>query len=664
MIGKLALKDMKEKIDELVECLNYYTELYDKGTPELSDRDWDSMYFDLQYLEGVTGYYRPDSPTQCIKHTQVNELNRVTHNHLMLSLDKTKDLNEIQNFLNQSEEEPYVCMGKMDGLSMSLLYEDGKLVRAETRGADGIVGEDVTHNAKVIKNLPVRIDTKDRLVIDGEVILKTDDFLKLKETNPEFKNQRNIAAGSIRLLNSEQCAARNLCFLAWDVIEYNDNQMLNMDYLHNRMSYIKHFGFNVAPCILNDTIPLEKQVEIIKKECNRLNYPIDGCVFKFDSMKYGETLGKTEHHFKNAMAYKFHDELYETVLEDIEWSMGRTGVLTPVAVFEDIEIDNTTVNRASLHNYSIMSTIKGGPLFKGQSIKVFKANQIIPQISEVIESDKEDNQYFSIPSTCPVCGGNVELLEEDSGVVNLYCMNPNCEGKAVNKFDHFCGTKGLDIKGLSKKTLEKLLEWKWIADYEDIFELAGHRDEWVKKSGFGATSVDKILRNIQSATIDTSLSAFISALGIPLIGKTVAKEIENRVENWNDFRNKVHDKNFDFSDWDGFGVEKNLALKNYDYLPADIIVDRYITFKEKKKEEKIQTLKGVTVVITGKLSIKRDEFKALIEAAGGKVTGSVTKNTNYLVTDNPESGTAKNKKAKELGVTIISESDFRSQFEI
>lgn len=273
-------------------------------------------------------------------------------------------------------------------------------------------------------------------------------------------------------------------------------------------------------------------------------------------------------------------------------------------------------------------------------------------------------QYIEIIKECPICKGLTSIHISDSGVKVLMCDNPNCEGKAVNKFDHFCGTKGLDIKGLSKKTLEKLLEWKWIADYEDIFELAGHRNEWIKKSGFGAASVDKILKNIQSATIDTSLSAFISALGIPLIGKTVAKEIENRVEDWNDFRNKVYDENFNFSDWDGFGVEKNLALKNYNYLPADIVVDRYITFKEKEKEEKTQTLKGVTVVITGKLSIKRDEFKALIEAAGGKVTGSVTKNTNYLVTDNPESGTAKNKKAKELGVTIISETDFRSRFEI
>ena len=362
-----------EEMEKLVKELNYYTKLYDEGHPAISDEEWDNMYFQLQDMEKTTGIYLPDSPTQKVNYQVVNELNKVQHNHPMLSLDKTKDINEILNFVKNKS---FIGMAKMDGLTCSLKYINGKLVSAETRG-NGIEGEDITHNALVINNIPKRIPYQDELIIDGEVICTYDNF---KEFSDEYKNPRNFASGSIRLLDSTECAKRHLTFVAWDIIGHP-----NWEYLSSKLDYLKTINFTTVPFFiggigsnLND---LEQQSNFIKEECKNLSYPIDGLVFKLDICAEYEAAGKTDHHFKGGLAYKFYDEEYETTLQDIEWTMGRTGVLTPVAIFKPIDIDGTEVSRANLFNISVMENLLGKHPYIGQKIWVIKSNQIIPQIT-------------------------------------------------------------------------------------------------------------------------------------------------------------------------------------------------------------------------------------------------------------------------------------------
>ena len=427
---------MKEKMIDLIQKLNLATLQYDKGTPVLSDEEWDDMYFELMALEMDAGFALPDSPTQMISYQVMNQLEKVEHNHKMLSLAKTKDLSEVTGFLARHNA---VAMCKMDGLTCSLRYVDGKLVSAETRG-NGFIGEGIFHNAMVIPSIPKRIKYKDELVVDGEVICTYNDFEFFAN---EYKNPRNFAAGSIRLLDSKECAERRLQFIAWDVLKGLDE----IDTLNMRLNQLSAWGFTTVPriCLSADELKepiLENVVSDIKHLATKYSYPIDGIVFKFDDVKYGLSLGETSHHFKNAIAFKFYDEAYGTQLLRIEWTMGRTGVLTPIAVFEAIDIDGSTVERASLHNVSIMRETLGDNAHVGQKVEVYKANMIIPQI---YSAEKESHgETFEMPTVCPICGGPVaERTDNDSTF--LVCTNISCEGKLINKLDHFCGKKGLDI---------------------------------------------------------------------------------------------------------------------------------------------------------------------------------------------------------------------------
>lgn len=365
---------------ELINWLNARTKEYDEGKPSISDSEWDNKYFELVKMEKESGIYYPDSPTQHISYQAVNKLDKVEHSHSMLSLDKTKSFEEVKDFLG---EQSYIAMCKMDGLTCSLLYEDGKLISAETRG-NGIVGENITHNARVISSIPQEIPYKERLVIDGEIICDKATFEEFKD---EFKNPRNFAAGSIRLLDSAECARRKLTFVAWEVIEgFSDDK-----YLSNKFAHLDSLGFTVVPHLaLRD---YEKDIEILKQEAINMGYPIDGIVFKFDDIEYGKSLGQTSHHFKNAIAYKFYDEFYETILLDIEWSMGRTGQISPIALFETVNIDGTDISRASLSNLSIMKQTLGEKPFKGQIIEISKRNQIIPKVER---AKNEQGQWISI----------------------------------------------------------------------------------------------------------------------------------------------------------------------------------------------------------------------------------------------------------------------------
>ena len=617
-----------------IKCLNEWTKAYDEGHPMVSDKQWDDLYFEIaEYEREYPNYILSDSPTQVIHFEEVSELKKVKHNHPMLSLNKTKNIEEVKSFIGDKD---YIIMAKMDGLTCSLHYDGGKLVSAETRG-NGEVGEDITHNAMVIPSIPKRIRNKESFTVDGEIICTYKDF---EEVGGEYKNPRNYAAGSIRLLDNNECYNRKLTFVAWDIID------LDFTLLSNKLDYLDALGFTVVPYIYNDELnhDIEPLMNMIKYNAEQKLYPIDGAVIKYNRVDEYKAAGRTDHHFKGGFAYKFYDEIYDTKLKWIEWSMGRTGVLTPVAIFEPIDIDGSTIERASLHNVSVMRETLGDCAYIGEPLKVFKANMIIPQIAEagpkftwdeVVKhngASANDNPEF-----CPICQAATAIQTSADGVENLICTNPQCEGKLINKLDHFVGKKGLDIKGLSEKTLEKLIDWGWVDSIIDIPKLKEHRDEWINKPGFGVAS--------------------ISGLGIPLIGSRVSKQICEKVETWKEFRDLIHE-DFDFTEWNGFGYEMNRALHEFDYTEADTIVD-YITFKPEEHQDKNVKLDAKNFVITGKLiNFKnRQELIDVIEANGGKVASSVSSKTDYLINNDVNSTSSKNKKAKELNIPIITEEE-------
>jgi len=638
---------MEEKIQKLIDKLNYYTKLYDEGRPEISDQEWDDMYFELQKLENETGIYYGDSPTQNVNFQVVNQLNKVTHNHPMLSLDKTKDKDVIKSFIGNKT---HLAMAKMDGLTCSLRYLDGKLVSAETRG-NGIVGEDILHNALQVKNIPHRIDFKDELIVDGEIICTYNDF---KDFEAEYKNPRNFASGSIRLLDSKESAMRKLTFVAWDVVK----GLEDIETLSSKLIMLKYnLNFTIVPYICDSDI--ENSISYVTEKSKKLGYPIDGLVFKYNLCTDYIAAGRTDHHFKGGMAYKFYDEEYETTLLDVEWTMGRTGVLTPVAILDPIEIDGTEVSRASLHNISIMKEL--GIKYQNTKVMVYKANMIIPQISKVLPYDAEKASVIEIPEVCPICGGNTEIRKDNDSEM-LYCTNPHCEGKFINRLDHFCGKRGLDIKGLSTATLEKLINWGWISSYIDIYNLENKSNEWKNKAGFGEKSVERILEAIQNSK-NTTLEAVIAAAGIPLIGRTVAKELCKYIKTYDEFKEKIN-SGFDFTEYAGFGEAMKDALLSFDYSEIDEVVNQALNIQEDIQKDGGNKLEGLTFCVTGKVHIykNRDELKADIENNGGKVVGSMSSKVNYLVNNDITSTSSKNIAAKQMNIPIITEEELRLMF--
>lgn len=638
-----------------IEELNRATEAYDAGEPFLTDEEWDGRYYSLMDMEKELGYVLPNSPTQSIHFEEkVSKLEKVTHNHKMLSLDKTKSLDVVNDFSNGKT---VLAMLKLDGLTCSLTYENGVLISAETRG-NGIVGENILHNVMRIPSIPKHIDYKDRLVIDGEIISTYSNF---RQFDDQYKNPRNFAAGSIRLLDAAECEKRGLTFVAWEVIEGYDH----INTLSEKLLNIEEdLGFTVVYYLLTNKVD-EKTIGYLQDAAEGLSQPIDGIVVKFDDIEYGRSLGETAHHFNNAIAYKFYDETYTTKVKRIEWTMGRTGVLTPVAVFEPIDIDGTTVERANCHNISILKEL--GLKYQGQEIDVYKANQIIPQILYVHEWKKEFAcvAKMEIPEVCPICGEPTEIIYTDSEL--LYCSNPQCQGRLINRLDHFCGKKGLDIKGLSKATLEKLINWGYILDIEGIFYLNKYKNEWKNMAGFGEKSVEKILSAIEEARKNATFAQVLSSIGIPLIGNTVSKDLAHRFKTYANFKKHINE-GFDFSIIDGYGPEMTKSLLTFDYSELDKLVTVYFRQinEEPIEEEKTNNLEGITFVITGKLQHwkNRDALRAEIEAHGGKVAGSVTKNTTYLINNDATSTSAKNLKAQQLGVEIITEEKFKNIFDL
>lgn len=642
--------NLLEEIKMQIAQLNMWTKAYDEGHPIVSDKKWDEAYFRLVDLENKANIHLPNSPTQKVVYEVQTELKKVTHNHPMLSADKTKDWDK---FIQYFGDKDVVGMLKLDGLTLSLRYVDGHLVSAETRG-DGEIGEDVTMNATTIASIPKYIDYTDELIIDGEIICRYCDFTAF---SGEYANPRNFAAGSIRLLDPNECKKRNLTFVAWHVVKGLTNDVAK------NLNHLVGLGFLTTPWTSSFDWDAKEYLIDCAKE---LSYPIDGLIGRFMDREYGDSLGATSHHSKAIYAFKFYDETVQARLNTIKWQIGRSGILTPIACFDPIEIEGTTVERASLHNYSVMRETLGPCAYIGEPLQVYKSNQIIPQILPVDDKWRYDYGYVvshcgvsanDEPEFCPCCGKPVYRRISDSGVENYYCENPQCEGKLVERLEHFCDRKkGLDIRGLSEQTLRKLVDWKWVESIKDLYNLSSRQGEWKNKLGFGEKSVDNILVAIENSK-HTTLEKFISAIGIPLIGERVSKILAEKCENWETFRNLIEKDSFSFEEWDGFGYEMNRELKQFNYDEADELAKMFTFAIVEKAGNDI--LKGKTFVITGKLSRKRDEIKAEIESLGGKVGSSITAKTDYLIANQPEN-TTKYNTALAKGIPIITEEEYKA----
>lgn len=649
----------------LVDRLNYHRNLYyNVSRPEISDFEYDALFDELVKLEAETGFVLASSPTQTVGYEVKSNLTKVKHNHPMLSLDKTKSVDDIIKFLDGKDG---VIMAKMDGLTCSLRYIDGELVSAETRG-DGETGEDILHCAKTIKNIPLHINIKEEIIVDGEVIITYNDFEKINATLPEnekYKHPRNLASGSIRQLDSNVAAERNMKFIAWKLIKgCEDNSFIE------RLRFMENIGFEITPyyAILNTRVNerMNNIIELIKKESAIKSFPIDGCVFGYDDVAYGDSLGATGHHLRSQIAFKFYDELYETKLLGIDWTMGKTGTLTPTAVFEPIDIDGTNIERASMHNLSIMADISNKQAYyKGMKMFIYKANQIIPQVDHAVNIFDEEikSEVFKTPTTCPICGGKTAIKKDVVSEV-LVCTNDDCSGKMLGKLNHFVSRKAMDIQGMSEATLETLISNGFIHNYNDIYHLKEHQAKLIHLDGMGKKSVLNMLKSIEDSR-NVKLENFICALGIPNIGSSASKTISKACNSdWNTLFD-MWNHGYDFTQLDDFGeVTADNFVKYFDANINDILilVDE-MNFQQKAQVSSEKTSKKVqdlNFCITGSLVhyANRDALVADIEANGGKFVSGVSKKCNYLINNDVASNSSKNKKAKECGVPIITEEEF------
>ena len=647
--------DKIKRIKELVSLLNHYrNEYYNKSTSAISDFEYDKLYDELSALEKETGFVMALSPTQTVGYEVKSELKKVKHNHPMLSLDKTKDINDIVNFLAGRDG---VCMAKMDGLTCSLCYVGGVLVSAETRG-DGEVGEDILHCAKTIKNIPLHIECIDDLVVDGEVIITYNDFENINSTLPEdqkYKNPRNLASGSIRQLDSSIAACRNMKFIAWKLVKGwmtpPNIRGCNKNSFWDRLMLLDKLGFDIVTCMQVDKNNVARAIDWVKKDCEENGFPIDGCVIGYDDVAYGNSLGATGHHLRSQIAYKFYDELYETRLQYIDWTLGKTGVLTPTAVFSPVEIDGTEITRASLHNISI---IKSLGITNSCTVRVYKANQIIPQIDSC---DNDGSEEIAIPSSCPVCGGETAIKKDNESEV-LICINPSCSGKILAQFTHFVSRKCLNIEGLSEATLEKLISLGYINDFKDIYKLSEHKSKLILLDGFGPKSTQKLLDNIEKSR-DVKLENFIAALGIPNIGSSAAKTIANYFNgDYEEFINAYFYWHFDWTTLEDFGQVMADSINTYLHDNLEMINElalemRFI--KHECKEIADSSLSGLKFCITGSFSQSRDVLKQKLEEKGAKFVSSVSKNLDVLYCG--DKAGSKLTKAQSLGVRVAYEDE-------
>lgn len=641
------------RLKELTEQLNRYRNSYYNNSESLiSDKQYDDLFDELQVLEEETGIVMSNSPTKTVGYEVKSKLEKVKHSHPMLSLDKTKSTDDLIKF---SDGRDCIISLKLDGLTVLNTYDNGVLRQSETRG-NGEEGEIITHNAKVFDNLPLNIPFDRKFEIEGEAIITQYDFEKIN-TNGEYKNCRNLASGSVRQLDNNITKNRHVRFIAWKI-------PFGVTTYSKGFEIAAQYGFEVVPYVKYNSKydDIEKAIEVLKSIAKEKSFPIDGLVITYNNVEYGKSLGMTGHHPKHSLAYKFYDDIYPTKLLDVEFTMGKTGVLTPTAVFKQVEIDGTVVERASLHNISIMKEL--GITHKGQIVNVFKANQVIPQIDSVEPIDSDDElDIIEIPTKCPICGSATEIIKDNESEV-LICTNPDCRGKLLGQLSHFVSKNAINIDGLSVQTLQKLIDLGWVKSFPDIYHLFDHKEEMYKLDGFGKKSVDKLLDNIQKSR-NTELSRFIYALSIPLIGRTASKEIAKACyDDITIFIGMIKSNQLYklVNDIDGFGDTMLKSLCDYVKLHMsgiEALSEEFIFAKRECNSSK-SDLSGKTFVITCSLSHykNRDELVGVIESLGGKISGSVSSKTSFLINNDTESNSSKNRKAKELGIPIISESNF------
>lgn len=601
-------------------------------------------------MEAETGIVLADSPTVNVGYEAVDALPKETHESPMLSLDKTKERETLRAFIGTN---PTLLSWKMDGLTIVLTYENGELQKAVTRG-NGIVGEVITNNARTFKNIPLKIAYQGRLVLRGEAIITYSDFERINETiedvDAKYKNPRNLCSGSVRQLNNQITAERNVRFYAFALVSAQDVDMHNSRAY--QMEWLKSQGFEVVEYRMVTGESLDEAMDYFSHAIENNDFPSDGLVALYDDIAYGDSLGSTAKFPRNAFAFKWADEIRETTLREIEWSPSRTGLSNPIAVFDPVELEGTTVSRASVHNVSIVKELQLGI---GDTIQVYKANMIIPQIAENLTRSSN----LEIPHICPVCGEEARVIQENE-VESLYCMNPDCVAKKIKAFTLFVSRDAMNIDGLSEATLEKFIAKGFIHDFGDIFEIAKHREEIVTMEGFGEKSYDNLIASIDKAK-ETTLAKVIYSLGISNIGLSNARVI---CRHFDDDLDKIRTaEEEEISAIDGIGPVIAKSLTKYFKDPENNRkLDHLLGYLHINKEEvsENQTLAGMNFVITGSLEhfSNRGEAKKLIESLGGKVTGTVTGKTNYLINNDTTSNSSKNKKARELGIPILSEEDF------
>ncbi|MFR4987048.1 MAG: NAD-dependent DNA ligase LigA [Lachnospirales bacterium] len=647
---------MIEEIKQLVDKLNkarkaYYQESYEI----MSDFEYDKLYDKLEALEKETGIILSNSPTQQVGYIVLSELKKVKHNKKMLSLDKTKEISKIEDFLNTKEG---LLSFKMDGLTIVLTYEDGALVSAVTRG-NGEIGEDITHNCKMFKNIPLKIPFKEELIIRGEALISFEDFENVNEKldiEEKYKNPRNLCSGTVRQLNNEITKDRNVSFLAFSIVKCNKKFNLKSE----QLNYLKSLGFETVKYALVNKSNVSKTISDFENMIKTNKFATDGLVITFDEIEYSNSLGETSKFPKDSIAFKWADDLATTTLIDVEWNTSRTGLINPIAIFEPVELEGTTVNRASLHNISIIKNLKLGI---GDTIKVYKANMIIPQIAE----NETNSDTLKIPAKCNACNHKAEIIQIRDGLA-LKCTNPNCIAKVINGIVHYVSRDAMNITDFSKATIEKFINNKFITNYTDIYNLENFKNDIINMQGFGEKSYNNIINAIENSK-NTTLPNFIYSLGIEHIGLSNAKTL---CKYFNYDFDKIKNATLDeIVAIDGFGEIMANSLINYFSDKENIELINKV-FPLLKLSDSInaktnnKSIQNKIFVITGDLqSFKnRKELQQKIEDLGGKVTGNVSTKTDYLINNDKTSTSSKNKKAKELNITIINEEDFLKMLDV
>lgn len=645
------VKEMNVLIDRINDASYAY---YAEDNPIISDKEFDDLCTALERLERDSGVVLNNSPIHHVQGFIIDSLAKVKHTRPMLSAQKTKDVNEVKKFL---ADKIGVLSWKEDGLSIVLRYENGRLKQAITRG-NGEIGEDVTHTMKMVRNVPQSIPEKRYLEIRGEAVIGYDDFAKINEKlHGKYKNARNLAAGTVRQLDSNVAKERKLAYKVFELVKLGDTPESEMPSIADSFKYLAEQGFDVVEHQVVNRDNVEEYMETFQPE--EYKYPVDGLIISYNDYQYGKSLGMTGHHPLSLIAYKYKDDLYETTIRDIEWNTSRTGLINPVAVFDQVDLDGAETTRATLHN---ISYIEGLELGVGDTIQVYRSNMVIPKVHDNLTR----SNTFKIPDTCPTCGDEAKIINENGSKV-LKCMNPDCKAKLLSKFVNFVSRDAMNIQGLSEATLKRFIDLGWLKDYTDIYNLAEHKTEMKNLDGFGAKSVSSLLNSIEESR-RCKLVNFVTALGIELVGKSTAKDIckfidkislSNNENPYDVFIKRIKQRKY-FGHIDGIGVNTSLSMDDYfrDHLEMVEKLAKELEFEmpESKKEFAVD-LTGMTFVVTGKVNkfANRNAIKDEIESRGGKVAGSVSKNTNYLVNNDVNSTSSKNKKAQQLGIPIIDE---------